>query len=144
MHASPSLESGAEAIAWRRATWGRRPPPAEGRGYSLQPLANREIPSESIEAVIQRRGSTRAFEREASISSEQLATLLDRSSGELAADFHLPGSEPLIDFYLIVHAVDRLPPGVYYYQREARALELLREGDFRSEAGYFGWSLHRF
>ena len=140
MHASSSLESGAEANAWRRATWDRRPPPVEGRAYSLKPLANGQISSESIEAVIQRRGSTRAFEREASISSEQLATLLDRASGELAADFHLPGSEPLIDFYLIVHAVNRLPPGVYYYQRQAGALELLREGDFRSEAGRLGLS----
>ncbi len=140
MHAASSLESGAEAATWRRAARNRRPPIVEGRVHSLKPLANHEIPSESIEAVIQRRGSTRAFEREASISSEQLATLLDRASGELAADFHVPGSEPLIDFYLIVHAVDRLPPGVYYYQQEAKALELLHEGDFRSVAGRLGLS----
>ena len=138
MHAASSLESGAEAAAWRQAARDHRSPTVEGRVYSLEPLANQEAPSESIEAIIQRRGSTRAFEREASISLEQLATLLDRASSELAADFLACGSEPLIDFYLIVHAVEQLPAGAYYYQREAGSLELLREGDFRNVAGRLG------
>ncbi len=32
-------------------------------------------------------------------------------------------------------AVESLAPGTYYYQREERSLELLREGDFRTIAG---------
>ena len=44
-----------------------------------------------------------------------------------------PGST-LLDHYLIVHAVEGLAPGAYYYQREERSLELLREGDFRAIA----------
>ena len=31
-----------------------------------------------------------------------------------------------------------LPPGAYVFRREQRALELLKAGDFRREAGYLG------
>jgi hypothetical protein len=31
-----------------------------------------------------------------------------------------------------------LRPGSYYFNRERRGLELLKEGDFRNEAGYLG------
>ena len=40
--------------------------------------------------------------------------------------------------YLIVHAVEGLLQGAYFFHREQRALELLKEGDFRSQAGYVG------
>ena len=138
MHAASSLESGAEAASWRRATWRREPPPAQGRLYPLRSLKDEESPSESIEAVIQRRGSTRAFQREASISQQELTILLDRASRELPTDFLVPERESVLDLYLIVHAVDGLPPGAYYYRREERSLELLRKGDCRNQAGRLG------
>ena len=34
--------------------------------------------------------------------------------------------------------MDDLPPGVYVFHRGLRALELLKEGDFRQQAGYLG------
>jgi nitroreductase len=34
--------------------------------------------------------------------------------------------------------VDGLPSGAYVYRRSARALELLKQGDFRRDAGYLG------
>jgi nitroreductase len=34
--------------------------------------------------------------------------------------------------------VEDLSPGAYVFHREQRALELLKEGDFRREAGYLG------
>ena len=40
--------------------------------------------------------------------------------------------------YLIAHAVEGLRPGAYFFHRDRRALELLKEGDFRSRAGYLG------
>ncbi len=40
--------------------------------------------------------------------------------------------------YLIVNAVEGLPPGAYALHRDQGALELLMEGDFRSQAGYLG------
>ena len=40
--------------------------------------------------------------------------------------------------YLIVHDVEGLPAGVYVFHRDRQALELLKEGNFRREAGYLG------
>jgi SagB-type dehydrogenase family enzyme len=95
------------------------------------------MPQDTIEEVIVRRGSTRQFAREA-ITFTQLSTMLDRAARGINADF-LDGAKPaLSEMYLIVHAVDGLPPGAYLYRREVRALELLEEGDFRREAGYLG------
>ena len=42
----------------------------------------------------------------------------------------------LTDPYVIVNAVDGLVSGAYHYSRQESALELLREGDFRDEAGH--------
>ena len=42
----------------------------------------------------------------------------------------------LTETYLIVNAVDGLPPGAYYYRRESGAFELIIGGDFRAQAGY--------
>jgi SagB-type dehydrogenase family enzyme len=89
-----------------------------------------------VEEVILRRGSTRQFARE-SITFAQLSTMLDRATRGIAADFIAPG-ELLNDLYLIVHAVDGLPAGAYYFRRQERALELLKQGDFRREAGNLG------
>lgn len=80
--------------------------------------------------TIVRRGSTRQFAQEP-ITAEELAAILDRSSGHPRCDF-----PPLSDTYLIVNAVSGLPSGAYYYSRPRRALELLKPGDFRGNAGY--------
>jgi SagB-type dehydrogenase family enzyme len=39
---------------------------------------------------------------------------------------------------LIVHAVEGLPSGAYVFRQSQRALELLKRGDFRREAGHLG------
>ena len=140
MHAASSLRSGAAAAAWRNGRCELTSPPAQGPLHPLRPLSEGEIPSDSLESVIRRRGSTRVFERGSSISLEQLATVLDRASRELPSDFLGSGRTSLVDLYLIIHAVDGIPAGNYYYRREDRALELLREGDFRSAAGRLGLS----
>ena len=44
----------------------------------------------------------------------------------------------MLDLYLVVHGVMGLEPGAYYYRRRDRALEMLREGDFREIAGRLG------
>jgi SagB-type dehydrogenase family enzyme len=102
----------------------------------LQPFKDDDMPRDKIEDVIIRRGSTREFAREA-ITFAQLSTMLDRATRGIPFDC-LHADESLNDPYLIVNAVDGLPPGAYVYQRAARALELLKEGDFRREAGYLG------
>jgi SagB-type dehydrogenase family enzyme len=80
--------------------------------------------------TIVRRGSTRQFTRE-SIQAEELTAILDSSSGHLGCDF-----PPLSETYLIVNAIEGLIPGAYYYSRERHAMELLKAGDFRGNAGY--------
>jgi SagB-type dehydrogenase family enzyme len=140
MHEASSLESEREVIDWRKIVLTASVAPSghtKERLVALRPLGDDEIPRESIEEVIQRRGSTREFTRE-SIGFSQLSTMLDRATRGIATDFLSPGEATLNDLYLIVHAVDDLTPGAYVYRRNERALELLKEGDFRREAGYLG------
>jgi len=137
MHVASSLLSSEEVAAWRGETLvANRNGPA-GKRIQLQPLPEAEIPREPIEQVILRRGSTRHFAGEA-ISFAQMSTLLDRSTRGVPADFLEPFGAQLNHMYLIVHAVEGLRPGAYFFDRERRALELLKEGDFRAQAGYLG------
>lgn len=138
MHAASSLQQGNDARAWRDASRERELPPALGRLIGLNPLGDEELPQESLQSVILRRGSTRAFERTASLSARELATVLERATGGLAADFLGTPDASLIELYLIVHQVEGIPSGAYYYRRPERALELLREGEFRAVAGRLG------
>jgi SagB-type dehydrogenase family enzyme len=141
MHEVSSLMSQDEVVHWRdgapkAATKRTGAGKAEGRLFPLQPLTDLEMPQDTIDEVIVRRGSTRQFAREA-ISFRQLSTMLDRATGMLPADF-LDAGDSLNELYLIVHAVDDLPSGAYVYRRELGALELLKEGDFRRDAGHLG------
>ena len=141
MHEASSLESEAEVIDWRGQTLGN-PSTLSGRPISiakvaLQPFDDDEMARDSLEDVIQRRGSTRQFSLE-SISFRQLSTMLDRATRGVPTDFLRPEEAPLNDLYLIVHAVEDLAPGAYVFHRESRTLELLKEGDFRRQAGYLG------
>ena len=141
MHEASSLASEEEVAAWRGEAPrnDRRRRDEEGkepRFFPLQPLGDDEIPQDNIEEVVIRRGSTRQFARE-SITFAQLSTMLDRATHGIPADFLNP-AQSLNDLYLIVHAVDDIPPGAYVYRRDDCALELLKEGDFRREAGDLG------
>jgi SagB-type dehydrogenase family enzyme len=142
MHAASSLQSEEEVAAWRGGTPQRASPAPSGRLFSLRPLREDERPADPIEAVILRRGSTRRFARE-SITLAQLSTILEGATQGIDADFLDPlraSAFPtsLNDLYLIVHAVEGLVNGAYIYHREEEALELLKEGDFRAQAGYLG------
>ena len=80
--------------------------------------------------TIIRRGSSRAFAQDA-IAAEELATIMAASSEHPQADF-----PPLTDTYLIVNAAGALEPGAYCYNRQARAFEMLKAGNFRAVARY--------
>ena len=143
MHEASSLEREAEIIDWRSRALanpstltGGPSLTSKDRLIALQPLGDDAI-CDNLEDVIQRRGSTRQFSRE-SISFRQLSTMLDRATRGVPTDFQRPEEAPLNDLYLIVHAVDELSPGAYVFHRASRALELLKEGDFRRQAGYLG------
>jgi SagB-type dehydrogenase family enzyme len=137
-HAASSLEGGTEAAAWRGATPAREEPAATGSVYPLRPKAQPDLPQDSLDAVIRRRGSTRAFDRTRFLSFEELSTVLDRATRGVPGDFLDPPGASLLDLYLIVHAVEGLTAGAYYYRRPECSLELLREGSFRGAAGRLG------
>jgi SagB-type dehydrogenase family enzyme len=137
MHAASSLHSPAEASAWHgRAPLPARPEPT-GELFPLRPLSDDQVPPDTIEQVILRRGSSRRFAR-TPIGFAQLSTILHSAMQDIPADFLDPAGASLNDLYLIVNAVDGLPDGAYVLQREAATLELLRRGRFRREAGELG------
>ena len=88
--------------------------------------------------MILRRGSTRTFDKTASIALPQLSTILNRATRGLPTDFLEPPGAQLNDLYLIVHSVQGLKPGAYFFQRDRNTLELLKEGPFRAEAYHLG------
>lgn len=134
MHAASSLPDASAVAAWRSAPPHLARPAPTGPLTALHPLADDELPPDPIEQVIVRRGSPRAFAREA-ISFGQLSTALDRALRGLNADFLESPQAQLNEAYLIVNAVDGLAPGAYVYHPDRQALELLKTGNFRSTAG---------
>jgi len=139
IHEASSLASPQEVAQWRER--GSQPmlsssAPA-GEEISLQTLPEEEQPADTIEEVILRRGSTRTFDASASITLAQLSTILDRSTRGFPADFLAPRAQ-LNDIYLIVHSVEGLAPGAYFFHRERKTLELLKAGKFRAEAYRLG------
>jgi len=137
MHASSCFDSAAETTAWRKDSPSHANPPAKESTSALFPLNDSQIPSDSIEQVISRRGSTRQFSRDP-ITLPQLSTMLDRVTRGIPADFLNPFGAHLNDLYLIVNNVVGLAAGAYVYHWDERMLELLKRGDFREKAGYLG------
>jgi SagB-type dehydrogenase family enzyme len=138
MHDASSLESEDEVAQWRGKQSVLASSAAAGEGVQLQRLPEEERPKDTIEQVILRRGSTRIFDNAASITLAQLSTILDCATRGLPTDFlERPGTQ-LNDLYLIVHSVEGLKPGAYFFRRDRNTLELLREGAFRAEAHHLG------
>jgi SagB-type dehydrogenase family enzyme len=137
MHEASALRTAEEVAAWRAAQLKKSATPDADDIMTLGPLNGSDLPSDSLEEVIQRRGSTRRFARE-SITFAQLSTMLERATQHIPSDFAPPNHQLLNDLYLIVHDVDGLKPGAYYYARDKKQLELFKEGDFRKQAGYLG------
>ncbi len=135
MHEASSLTEEAEVAAWRGAATAAPLAPPSGPLFALRSLSEGEVQN-SIEEVIERRGSSRRFAREP-VSLEQFSTALS-SIGGIAADFTQSVGRLLNDPYVIVNAVEGLPPGSYVYHTDQTALELLGEGEFRDEAGDLG------
>jgi len=137
-HAGSSFESGEEARRWRTQTFKRVVPEPTGKLIPLSPPGGPV--SARMEEVIARRGSARYFLQQP-IEYEALAHLLRSALPVPAADW-LPreeadtGESSLNDIYLIVNAVDGLAPGAYVCRRDLQALELLKAGDFRRQAGH--------
>src|SRR5919109_162962 len=103
MHAASSLDSGAQAAAWRRAeAGGVEMAGGMAPGPDFVPLAPAPThPAQPIEEVIVRRGSARRFTRDP-IDFGRLSTLLDVATQGTPADVAAAGA--LTDPHLIVNA----------------------------------------
>lgn len=137
MHAASSLVTGAEVAEWRERSSEPSGVTSSGRLFPLMPSDDSGLPPLSLDHVIRHRGSSRAFVRQP-ITFAQLSTILQRSTQGVPADFLASFGTTLIDLYLIVNAVEGIPAGTYVLRRNHNALELLREEEFRREAGYLG------
>jgi SagB-type dehydrogenase family enzyme len=137
MHAASSLHSPEEVGAWPGPAPVISFPRPTAPVVQLQMLSEHEMPRDSIEQVILRRGSSRRFAR-TPITLPQLSTMLDRATRGVSADFLSPAGTQLNHVYLIVHAVEGLEPGSYVYHRDRGLLECLKLGNFRDQAGYLG------
>ncbi len=135
MHSASFLESADEVVAWRAADMKTVGSAAPNHAIPLQPLADDQLPTDSLEVVVLRRGSTRHFAQRR-ITLAQLSTVLERSTRGIPADFLAPYGTQLNDLYLIVNDVDGLVPGAYVYRRVSQSLQQLRRGNFRKMAGY--------
>jgi len=123
-----------EVESWRNGVLSLAEPPAAGRLIPLTPPAKNDPPGASIEAVIERRGSTRRFARKP-ISLSDLSTMLDGATRGIPIDC-LDRDAQLNDLYLIVNRVEGLDSGAYFYRRDEKALELIKPGDFSKKASY--------
>src|SRR6202162_420421 len=138
MHDASSLKSEEEVAQWRGKQQVFPSSAPAGEAVRFQQLPEEEQPKDTIEQVILRRGSTRAFDKTASITLDQLSTIFDCATRGLPADFLDPLGAQLNDLYLIVHAVQGLKPGAYFFRRGQNTLELLKAGEFRSAAHHLG------
>src|SRR5271157_1847310 len=108
IHSASSLESGEEVAQWRGQPPVLPSSALAGEAVRLPHLPEEEQPKDTTEEVILRRGSTRTFDKAASITLAQLSTILDYATRGLPADFLKPPGALLNDLYLIVHSVHRL------------------------------------
>ncbi|MGO8984015.1 MAG: SagB family peptide dehydrogenase, partial [Terriglobales bacterium] len=77
MHNASSLESEEEVAQWRGKQQVFPFSAPVGEAVRFQRLPEEEQPKDTIEQVILRRGSTRAFDKTASITLDQLSTIVD-------------------------------------------------------------------
>jgi nitroreductase len=134
MHAASSLRTADEVRSWRTAA--STSDAASRCAPSRQPFPlrqDRALPAANVDEVIMRRGSTRRFSQRP-IGFGQLSSILRCASSEVPSDFSDCATSP----YLIVNAVEDLPPGAYAYRCAEGAIDLLRAGSFRRDAGYLG------
>ncbi|HWY58437.1 MAG TPA: SagB family peptide dehydrogenase [Terriglobales bacterium] len=137
MHAASSLHSPEEVAAWRGSSPLIPVQPPAGPVVEFRPLSDNEMPRDPIEQVILRRGSSRRFAR-TPISLRQLSTMLHRATRGVPADFLDPTGTQFNHLYLIVHAVEGLEPGAYFFHRDRGLIECLKQGNYRDQAGYLG------
>jgi SagB-type dehydrogenase family enzyme len=145
-----SLPDADAVTEWRAGAPGGRlgtRDPGDGQRVELDPVSDDRAAKTPLGVAIERRGSCREYARE-TLNFRKVSTVLDRATRGIPADVggergagresDAGGESRLrfVDAYLIVHDVAGVDPGAYHYHPGAGELELLREGEFRREAGH--------
>ena len=145
-----SLADGEAVRAWREsAAWGDPESgvslvsraPGDGERIPLDPVDDARAAKTPLHGAIRRRGSCREYAREP-LSFRKVSTVLDRATRGVPMDANggddadPPAPLALNDCYLVVSGVEGVEPGAYQYLPGEGALERLRAGDFRTEAGH--------
>ncbi len=109
------------------AQWGETVPPQDEpedfKSVEKGSLIDGRINVDSLETVIQRRGSSRQF-RQDSIDLEELDFLLRTAWNGPTVDFSHSEGFQLIDVYVTANAVDGLKPGGYYWDPTGSSIKI--------------------
>ena len=95
-------------------------------------------PTMTIGEAILRRGSTRRFDKYASISLSTLYSILDSSTRGVPIDVYsnVEADSSAIDTYFIANSVAGLESGAYFFNRRLKAFDLLKKITSRQISGY--------
>ena len=95
-------------------------------------------PTMTIGEAILRRGSTRRFDKYASISLSTLYSILDSSTRGVPIDVYsnVEADSSAIDTYFIANNVVGLESGAYFYNHRLKAFDLLKKITSRQISGY--------
>jgi SagB-type dehydrogenase family enzyme len=137
LHEASSLTASEEVSELAKNSRQSSSSASTGKLFALPKVPESELPTDVIEEVILRRGSTRHF-AQVPITLAQLSSILEVVKGDLPCDFAQRPGAHLNDLYLVVNSVEGLASGSYFYVREQHSLELLRHGNFRKTSGYLG------
>ena len=130
-HAATQL---ADAATVRRTRAAQLEGPARTAAPSVVALPAPAVSQMPLGTAVHRRSSARRFTHQP-ITAAQLAAILSVSAGPVLADV-LRGDASMLETYVIVNAVDGVPPGAYHYRRGEQRLAQLAAGDFRDTAGF--------
>ncbi|WP_439025454.1 SagB family peptide dehydrogenase [Haloarchaeobius sp. DT45] len=139
--AQSTLPDGDTAEAWREGFEGvsladcGRHASGDGEVVDLDPVDDATASARPVGNTIERRGSLREYSHEP-ISDRKLATILDRALGGAPIDcLGSDAPDSLLDYYVLVHAVEGIPPGAYQYHPRESTLESVGYVD-RQTAGH--------
>ncbi|MFW9779878.1 MAG: SagB/ThcOx family dehydrogenase [Candidatus Heimdallarchaeota archaeon] len=138
IHRASSLVDSQELQEWLRAKPPENLPIVTGKTYPIARLPQEERPSDPLEEIMLRRGSTRRF-KHASITFEQLSFVFEMAFARNPIYYMEVENPPFLSTpYLIANAVDGLPSGAYVYHPASKQLEQLKEGEYRATAKFLG------
>ncbi|WIG57040.1 MAG: NADH oxidase [Rhodanobacteraceae bacterium] len=119
--------------------FGAPPPHFHRREDAIARVVLDEPARTPLDDLLERRATCRNFDLAQSVSAAQLSALLKRVFGVQGKEELAPGAVALkknhpsggglhpVEAYLLVQRMEGLVPGLYHYNAEAHALDLLRE-----------------